>query len=171
MLVGFNEGRLMAECSLLPFHPTADIGSMFICLIISLFDRTRGAFIAAVFAMQGTGILCAGAVGCIVSAIYNHAVPAPPFNVDPVASVPNSADFVWRAILMFGAVPAAATYYYRMKMPETARFTGNTNLATGRKLVGSLECDSSLITTAPKALSQINLNFFLTLPIKFRRTI
>ncbi|XP_024398003.1 inorganic phosphate transporter 1-1 isoform X1 [Physcomitrium patens] len=85
--------------------------------------RTRGAFIAAVFAMQGTGILCAGAVGCIVSAIYNHAVPAPPFNVDPVASVPNSADFVWRAILMFGAVPAAATYYYRMKMPETARFT------------------------------------------------
>jgi PHS family inorganic phosphate transporter-like MFS transporter len=85
--------------------------------------RTRGAFIAAVFAMQGTGILCAGAVGCIVSAIYNHAVPAPPFNVDPVASVPDSADFVWRAILMFGAVPAAATYYYRMKMPETARFT------------------------------------------------
>jgi PHS family inorganic phosphate transporter-like MFS transporter len=85
--------------------------------------RTRGAFIAAVFAMQGTGILCAGAVGCIVSAIYNHAVPAPPFNVDPVASVPDSADFVWRSILMFGAVPAAATYYYRMRMPETARFT------------------------------------------------
>jgi len=85
--------------------------------------RTRGAFIAAVFAMQGTGILTAGAVGCIVSAIYNHFVQAPPFSVNPQASVPASSDFVWRAILMFGAVPAAATYYYRLKMPETARFT------------------------------------------------
>lgn len=85
--------------------------------------RTRGAFIAAVFAMQGTGILCAGAVGAIVSAIYNHVVQAPPYYLNPIGSVPDSADFVWRAILMFGAVPAAATYYYRMKMPETARFT------------------------------------------------
>lgn len=91
---------------------------------ITIGCRTRGAFIAAVFAMQGTGILCAGAVGAIVAAIYNHVEQAPPFNVDPVASVPDSADFVWRIILMFGAVPAAATYYYRMKMPETARFTG-----------------------------------------------
>lgn len=85
--------------------------------------RTRGAFIAAVFAMQGTGILTAGAVGCIVAAIYNHAVQAPPFSVSPQGSVPDSSDFVWRAILMFGAVPAAATYYYRLKMPETARYT------------------------------------------------
>lgn len=73
--------------------------------------------------MQGTGILAAAAVGCIVSAIYNHFVHAPPFSVNPQGSVPASADFVWRAILMFGAVPAAATYYYRMKMPETARYT------------------------------------------------
>lgn len=85
--------------------------------------RTRGAFIAAVFAMQGTGILVAGAVGCIVSAIYNNTVQAPPFNVNPAASCPQSADFVWRAILMFGAIPALATYYFRMRMPETARFT------------------------------------------------
>jgi PHS family inorganic phosphate transporter-like MFS transporter len=85
--------------------------------------RTRGAFIAAVFAMQGTGILVAAAVGCVVSAIYNHAVHAPPFSVNPQGSVPDSSDFVWRVILMFGAIPALATYYYRMKMPETARYT------------------------------------------------
>jgi PHS family inorganic phosphate transporter-like MFS transporter len=85
--------------------------------------RTRGAFIAAVFAMQGTGILVAGAVGCIVSAIYNNSVQAPPFDVNAAASCPQSADFVWRAILMFGAIPALATFYFRMKMPETARFT------------------------------------------------
>jgi PHS family inorganic phosphate transporter-like MFS transporter len=73
--------------------------------------------------MQGTGILVAGAVGCIVSAIYNNTVQAPPFDVNAAASCPQSADFVWRAILMFGAIPALATFYFRMKMPETARFT------------------------------------------------
>lgn len=35
----------------------------------------------------------------------------------------SNADFVWRIVLMFGAVPAALTYYWRMKMPETARYT------------------------------------------------
>ncbi|GJV63459.1 inorganic phosphate transporter 1-4-like protein [Tanacetum coccineum] len=33
------------------------------------------------------------------------------------------ADYIWRIILMFGAIPAALTYYWRMKMPETARYT------------------------------------------------
>ena len=35
----------------------------------------------------------------------------------------SNADFVWRIVLMFGAVPATLTYYWRMKMPETARYT------------------------------------------------
>ena len=90
------------------------------CLLI---NRTRGAFIAAVFAMQGTGILVAGAVGTMVSGIYNDKVQAPAYSVNAVASCPPSADFVWRVILMFGAVPALMTYYFRMRMPETARFT------------------------------------------------
>ncbi|KAF2312190.1 hypothetical protein GH714_028417 [Hevea brasiliensis] len=47
--------------------------------------KTRGAFIAAVFAMQGR--------------------------------------FLWRIVLMVGAFPAALTYYWRMKMPETGRYT------------------------------------------------
>ncbi|CAN4091133.1 unnamed protein product [Withania somnifera] len=33
------------------------------------------------------------------------------------------ADYVWRIIVMFGAIPALLTYYWRMKMPETARYT------------------------------------------------
>ncbi|CAI0378655.1 unnamed protein product [Linum tenue] len=72
--------------------------------------KTRGAFIAAVFAMQGFGILAGGIVSLITSAAFDHAFPAP-------------ADYVWRIILMFGAIPAAMTYYSRMKMPETARYT------------------------------------------------
>ena len=40
-----------------------------------------------------------------------------------VNSRTSNADFVWRIVLMFGAVPATLTYYWRMKMPETARYT------------------------------------------------
>ncbi|EFJ21854.1 hypothetical protein SELMODRAFT_106380 [Selaginella moellendorffii] len=86
-------------------------------------QKTRGAFIAAVFAMQGFGILAGAAVSLLVSAIFRHAYPSPAFIVDHVASTPPEADYVWRIILMLGAVPAALTYYWRMKMPETARYT------------------------------------------------
>nr|AGT15889.1 hypothetical protein SHCRBa_004_O05_F_250 [Saccharum hybrid cultivar R570] len=60
--------------------------------------KTRDAFIAAVF-------------------------PAPAYAIDPAASRPPQADFVWRIILMLGALPAALTYYWRTKMLETARYT------------------------------------------------
>lgn len=85
--------------------------------------KTRGAFIAAVFAMQGFGILAGGMVAIIVSAAFKGAFPAPAYEVAPLASTVSQADFVWRIILMFGALPAALTYYWRMKMPETARYT------------------------------------------------
>nr|AJD81048.1 phosphate transporter 1;1 [Pteris vittata] len=85
--------------------------------------RTRGGFIAAVFAMQGFGILAGAAVAIIVSAAFKNAYPRPAFDEDPEASTPHQADFVWRIILMFGAIPAALTYYWRMRMPETARYT------------------------------------------------
>uniref|UniRef100_A0A0D9WPV0 H(+)/Pi cotransporter n=1 Tax=Leersia perrieri TaxID=77586 RepID=A0A0D9WPV0_9ORYZ len=80
--------------------------------------RTRGAFIAAVFSMQGFGILVSSAVIMAVTAAFDHYTgrPAP-------LDTPESADLAWRIILMAGAVPAALTYYWRMSMPETARFT------------------------------------------------
>ncbi|KAK7344014.1 hypothetical protein VNO77_13210 [Canavalia gladiata] len=85
--------------------------------------KTRGAFIAAVFAMQGFGILAGGMVAIIVSSAFKAIYPAPAFEVNPVLSTVPQADYVWRIILMFGAVPALLTYYWRMKMPETARYT------------------------------------------------
>ncbi|CAN0875219.1 Low affinity inorganic phosphate transporter 1 [Linum grandiflorum] len=85
--------------------------------------KTRGAFIAAVFAMQGFGILTGGIVSLIVSAAFDHAFPAPTYEQNGAASTVPQADYVWRIILMFGAIPAAMTYYSRMKMPETARYT------------------------------------------------
>ncbi|KAJ4954627.1 hypothetical protein NE237_011410 [Protea cynaroides] len=85
--------------------------------------KTRGAFIAAVFAMQGFGILSGGTVALIISSIFKNKFPAPTYSVDPLGSTAPEADYVWRIILMFGAIPAALTYYWRMKMPETARYT------------------------------------------------
>lgn len=85
--------------------------------------KTRGAFVAAVFAMQGVGILSGGAVAIIVSSIFRARYPRHSFGVIGQNSTPAQADFVWRIVLMFGAVPAALTYYSRSKMPETARYT------------------------------------------------
>ncbi|KAM0877172.1 hypothetical protein ACQ4PT_035676 [Festuca glaucescens] len=83
--------------------------------------RTRGAFIAAVFAMQGFGNLAAGIVGLVASKAFEKASP-------------DDIDYIWRIVLMIGAIPALLTYYWRMQMPETARYTAlvakNTKQAT-----------------------------------------
>jgi PHS family inorganic phosphate transporter-like MFS transporter len=85
--------------------------------------KTRGAFIAAVFAMQGFGILGGGIFAIIISAAFSNWFDAPSYAVDPVRSTVPQADYMWRIIVMVGAIPAAMTYYSRSKMPETARYT------------------------------------------------
>ncbi|XP_062074929.1 low affinity inorganic phosphate transporter 4-like [Humulus lupulus] len=88
--------------------------------------KTRGAFIAAVFAMQGVGIIFAGLVSMIVSKIFLEYNKAPPYiggEFNRVLSTQPNADYMWRIVLMLGALPAILTYYWRMKMPETARYT------------------------------------------------
>lgn len=85
--------------------------------------KNRGAFIAAVFTLQGFGILAGGAVAIFVSAVFNSKYHRPAYIDNRAGSTAPQADHVWRIILMFGAIPAALTYYWRMKMPETARYT------------------------------------------------
>ncbi|WMV47368.1 hypothetical protein MTR67_040753 [Solanum verrucosum] len=85
--------------------------------------KTRGAFIAAVFAMQGFGILAGGIFAIIISAAFEACFKSPAYQVDPLGSTVPQADYVWRIILMVGSLPALLTYYWRMKMPETARYT------------------------------------------------
>lgn len=77
--------------------------------------KTRGAFIAGVFSMQGFGILASSTVTMIVCSIFNRA--------NGGSNNPHGADLAWRIILMIGAIPAGLTYYWRMMMPETARYT------------------------------------------------
>ncbi|KAG5180969.1 hypothetical protein JKP88DRAFT_279115 [Tribonema minus] len=84
--------------------------------------NNRGAFVAAVFAMQGTGILVAAAgTGILVAAAVTVIVSAAFKNL--VDQNPMNADYVWRIVLGFSAIPTVATMYLRLKMPETARFT------------------------------------------------
>ncbi|KAK9945086.1 hypothetical protein M0R45_010617 [Rubus argutus] len=85
--------------------------------------KTRGAFIAAVFAMQGFGILAGGIFAIISSVAFKAKFDAPAYEVNALASTVPQADYLWRIIVMVGAIPAAMTYYWRMKMPETARYT------------------------------------------------
>ena len=78
--------------------------------------ETRGSFIAAVFSMQGFGILVGSAVTMIVTKVFDQG-PSRPLDYWP----PEDADLAWRSIVMFGAVPAVLTFYWRMMMPETPR--------------------------------------------------
>ncbi|XP_047321088.1 low affinity inorganic phosphate transporter 4-like [Impatiens glandulifera] len=85
--------------------------------------KTRGAFIAAVFAMQGMGIIFAGMVSMIVSKLFLMNHTGPKFVDEHVFSTEPEADFMWRIVLMLGSLPAILTFYWRMKMPETGRYT------------------------------------------------
>ena len=72
--------------------------------------KTRGSFIAAVFSMQGFGILASATVTMVVCSIFCRASGSKDL---------LEADVAWRLILMLGSVPAALTYYWRMMMLET----------------------------------------------------
>ena len=77
--------------------------------------RTRGGFIAAVFSMQGFGILASSTVTMVVCAVFNRA------SGYPKKPSPEMVDLAWRLILMIGAIPAGLTCYWRMMMPGTPR--------------------------------------------------
>ncbi|HYA70762.1 MAG TPA: MFS transporter [Thermoplasmata archaeon] len=67
--------------------------------------QSRGRLVASVFAMQGFGLL----LGAGTSLAVVYTVP--------------TLDLAWRLILGLGAVPALVTIYFRIRMPETPRFS------------------------------------------------
>ncbi|RUS20112.1 hypothetical protein BC937DRAFT_86333 [Endogone sp. FLAS-F59071] len=75
--------------------------------------KRRGAMMAAVFAMQGFGILAAAIVALLVLLGYKSAIQADV----------NSLDQVWRIVIGLGAVPAVCALYFRLTIPETPRYT------------------------------------------------
>ena len=88
--------------------------------------RNRGSLLAAVFAMQGLGILTAAATTLLVTWIFKNAFPGTPYGHSEAlirGSCPPEADYVWRIVLALGCIPALLTTYARSKMPETPRYT------------------------------------------------
>ncbi|KAJ3081526.1 Inorganic phosphate transporter pho84, partial [Physocladia obscura] len=75
--------------------------------------RYRGLMLAAVFAMQGIGIMFGGLVFIATLAGMQTQIQA-----DYTA-----LDTVWRVALGFGIIPAVGAIYFRMTIPETPRFT------------------------------------------------
>ncbi|KAI6688513.1 hypothetical protein NL676_025341 [Syzygium grande] len=120
--MGTTPGCVLASLGLFRFLLGVGIGGDYplSATIMSEYanKRTRGAFIAAVFSMQGFGILASSVVTMAVCKIFGQIYPSSP--KDPP---PKEADIAWRLILMLGAVPAVITYHWRMMMPETARYT------------------------------------------------
>ncbi|KAI8053875.1 phosphate:H+ symporter [Syncephalis plumigaleata] len=75
--------------------------------------KRRGAMIAAVFAMQGFGILAAAIVSTITVAAFKNAIEEDVYNFD----------YVWRICIGVGAIPGLVAIYFRMTIPETPRYT------------------------------------------------
>ena len=84
-------------------------------IITSEFATTkrRGAMMAAVFAMQGFGIL----TGCIVSIVLLSCFK------QAVYTNQDNLDYVWRIAIGFGAIPGCIALYFRLTIPETPRYT------------------------------------------------
>ncbi|KAJ3367481.1 phosphate transporter [Allomyces arbusculus] len=81
--------------------------------------HNRGLMVAAVFAMQGLGIMVASLCAIIVMAAFK-----PTLVPDNEGSVYVSAlDSVWRLLFFLGIVPACMAVYWRLQIPETPRFT------------------------------------------------
>jgi PHS family inorganic phosphate transporter-like MFS transporter len=74
--------------------------------------------IAAVFAMQGVGILLAALIAVISMLIFRSSIERDPYMLD----------YVWRLIVGFGCVPACIALYYRLTIPESPRYTADVEL-------------------------------------------
>ncbi|CAG8435371.1 7404_t:CDS:2 [Ambispora gerdemannii] len=84
-------------------------------VITSEFATTarRGAMMAAVFAMQGFGILSAGVFSVLILSIYKTSIQDDKQNVD----------YVWRIVTIIGIIPAFIGLYFRLTIPESPRYT------------------------------------------------
>ncbi|KNC99650.1 phosphate:H+ symporter [Spizellomyces punctatus DAOM BR117] len=77
--------------------------------------RNRGVMMAAVFSMQGFGLLFGVLVALIVLPCFKSAINE---NV-------QAFDHVWRIIMAAGLIPALLALYYRLTIPESPRYTSD----------------------------------------------
>ncbi|RUS18159.1 major facilitator superfamily domain-containing protein [Endogone sp. FLAS-F59071] len=98
----------------------------------------RGQMMALIFSMQGIGNLAAGLVTIVLLAIFKSAIETDV----------NNLEYVWRLCFGLGAVPAAATVYFRLTMPESPRYAldveGDVEKAAKARQANPLEPESAL---------------------------
>ncbi len=109
--------------------------------------QDRGKLVGTVFAMQGFGLLAGVALG-----------------VGLLVWIPNSPDLIWRILLMAGAVPAAAVFFFRRRLPETPRYTlfAEGQTATTAKTVREVTGVTVTSATAPAGKSRRDGTAFLS---------
>jgi PHS family inorganic phosphate transporter-like MFS transporter len=81
--------------------------------------KLRGPMMSAVNSMQGLGALTAACVGMATTAAYGSTITA---ECSPAFSC-WAFDASWRIIMGLGCLPGILTYYLRMRLPESPRFT------------------------------------------------
>jgi MFS transporter, PHS family, inorganic phosphate transporter len=69
--------------------------------------------LAAVFAMQGIGILIGALAFIIVLSCYSS----------QISNDYTYLDYVWRIVIGIGVIPAFFALYFRLTIPETPRYT------------------------------------------------
>ncbi|KAG6853429.1 hypothetical protein C0991_004429 [Blastosporella zonata] len=82
--------------------------------------RKRGTMLAYIFSNQGWGSLMGSIMTIIVLAIYKHAMD--------VEGQTSKVDGVWRIVVGVSLVPAFATLYQRLTLPESTRFLASEKL-------------------------------------------
>ncbi|KAL2015473.1 hypothetical protein VTK56DRAFT_5379 [Thermocarpiscus australiensis] len=99
-------------------------------IITSEFATTkwRGAMMAAVFAMQGFGQLCAAFVMLFVTLGFKNSLETAPTLATCTGGCASAVDKMWRTLIGFGAVPGCIALYYRLTIPETPRYTFDVQL-------------------------------------------
>lgn len=85
--------------------------------------RWRGAMIAAVFSMQGVGLLMSALVALVTTVAFKASFIDIVDETHCDANCQAAADRCWRIIVGVGAVPACLAMYYRITIPETPRYT------------------------------------------------
>ncbi|RDL36231.1 MFS general substrate transporter [Venustampulla echinocandica] len=85
--------------------------------------RWRGAMMAAVFSMQGTGQFAAALVALITTVCFKGSFISTTTPGTCHESCQVAADRSWRIIIAFGGIPACFALYWRLTIPETPRYT------------------------------------------------
>ncbi|KAI0876250.1 major facilitator superfamily domain-containing protein [Hypoxylon argillaceum] len=118
-------------------------------IITSEFATTkwRGAMMGAVFAQQGIGQLTAAFVMLFLTLGFKQALSQSPGIGQCDGYCAIAVDKMWRALVGFGAVPAAIALYYRLTIPETPAYYNFPNSHISRLKIKTVITDFGRYST------------------------